>query len=156
MKNSKLIQEAAEELLKQIKIDGKIKVSEKDEAFTVKIETEDSGILIGFHGETLSGFQLILSLMLYKQSFSSNKQSGKWLKILVDVGDYREKREEELGQLAISAAEKVIATGAPVELYELSSFERRIVHLALVDHPQVISVSEGEGRERKLVVKLKV
>lgn len=146
--NKKIITEAAEELLKQIKIDGKIKVSEKDEAFTVKIETEDSGILIGFHGETLSGFQLILSLILYKRLRS-------WLKILVDVGDYREKREEELGQLAISAAEKVIATGQPVELYELSSFERRIVHLALVDHPRVTSESIGEGRDRKLTVKLK-
>ena len=147
-KNIKLITEAAEELLKQIKIDGKIKVSEKEETYTVKIETEDSGILIGFHGETLSGFQLILSLMIYKKL-------GSWLKILVDVGDYREKREEELRQLAISAAEKVIATGQPVELYELSSFERRIIHLALVDHPQVTSESIGEGRERKLVVKLK-
>ena len=147
-KNIKIIQEAAEELLKQIKIDGKIKVSEIDEAFTVKIETEDSGILIGFHGETLSGFQLILSLMLYKKL-------GSWLKILVDVGDYREKQEEILRQTALSAAEKAIATSQPVEFYELSSFERRIVHLALVDHPQVVSESIGEGRERKLVVKLK-
>ena len=146
--NKKLIQEAAEELLKQIKIDGKVKVSEKDEAFTVKIETEDSGVLIGYHGETLSGFQLILSLILYKQT-------GGWLKILVDVGDYREKQEEILQQTALSAAEKVITTSQPVELYELSSFERRIVHLALVDHPQVVSESVGEGRERKLVVKLK-
>lgn len=146
--NIKIIQEAAEELLKQIKIDGKIKVSEKDEAFTVKIETEDSDILIGFHGETLSGFQLILSLILYKQT-------GSWLKILVDAGGYREKQEEILRQTAFSAAQKVVSTGQPAELYELSSFERRIIHLALVDHPQVASVSEGEGRERKLVIKLK-
>lgn len=147
-KNLKLITEAAEELLEQVKIQGKIKVSEKDEAFAVKIETEDSGILIGFHGETLSGFQLILSLILYKKL-------GSWLKILVDVGDYRERQEETLRQTAQSVAEKVITTGQPVELYELSSFERRIIHLALADHPRVASESVGEDRERKLVVKLK-
>lgn len=148
MENKKLVQEAAEELLKKIGIDGKIKVSEINEAFTVQIETEETGLLIGFHGETLSGFQLILSLILYKET-------GGWLKILVDVGDYREKQEEVLRQTALSAAQKVVSTGQPVELYELSSFERRIIHLALVDHPRVISESMGEGRERKLIVKLK-
>lgn len=148
MENTKLIQKTAEELLKQIGVDGKIDVSEKDETYHVKIETEDSGMLIGFHGETLSGFQLMVGLIIYKKL-------GSWLKIIVDIGDYRERREENLKQTAKAAVEKVINTGEPVDLYELSSFERRIVHLLLADHPKVISESEGEGKFRKLVIKLR-
>ncbi len=148
MENIKLIKETAEELFKQIGLTGEIDVTEKEETYNVKTETEESGILIGFHGETLSGFQLILGLIIYKKL-------GSWLKVIVDVGDYRERREENLKQTAEAAAEKVLASGSPVELYELSSFERRIVHLLLVDHPKVTSESEGEGKFRKLVIRLK-
>ena len=144
----KLILETAEELLKQLQVEAKVRVEEKDEAFSVQIETEDTGILIGYHGETLSSFQLILALMIYKKI-------GQWTKIIVNVGDWRQRREEALQQMALSSAEKVVTTGEAVVLPDLSSFERRAIHMALADHPKVTTVSEGEGNERKLIIKPK-
>lgn len=148
MENIKLIQETAEELLKKIGIEAEVKTEEKEEVFNVQVETEDTGILIGYHGETLASLQLILALIIYKKI-------GSWLKIMVNVGDWRQKREETLRQMALSAAERVASTGEAVTLPDLSSFERRTIHLTLTDHPQVTTISEGEGEERKLIIKPK-
>lgn len=148
IENSKLIQEITDDLFKQLGIKADVVVEEKEDVFRVQIETPESGILIGYHGETLSGLQLILSLIIYKKL-------DRWIKLVVNIGDYRQRREEILQQMALSSAEKVVSLGEPVVFTDLSSFERRIIHLALIDHPRVTSISEGEGRERKLVVKLK-
>lgn len=150
MKNEKLkiIQETTEQLLENLKIKAAVKVSEGEGVFQVQIETADTGILIGYHGETLASFQIILSLMVYKKL-------GNWLRLIVNIGDYRQRREEALRQMAYASAEKVIATGEAITLPYLSSFERRIIHLTLVDHPQVTTISEGEGEGRKLIIKPK-
>lgn len=146
--SASLIKKLAEELLNQLKIEGKIEVEEKEDLFQVQVETADTGILIGYHGETLASLQLILSLMAYKKT-------GRWLKMVVDIGDWRQRREESLGQMAQAAAEKVIASGEPIVYPGLSSFERRSIHLALAEHPKVTTISEGEREERKLIIKLK-
>lgn len=145
-----LINDLASELLKHLLIKGEIKVEEDKESqvFNVQIETEDSGYLIGFHGETLTAFQLILSLMIYRKL-------GNWVKLVVNVGDYREKRHDQLNRLALNVAQKVKFSGQSQVIANLSSAERRIIHLSLADHPDVITESEGEGEERKLVVKLR-
>lgn len=147
-KNVKIINDLTEELFKNLKIEAEIKVEEKEGIFQVQLETIDSGILIGYHGETLASLQIILSLMVYKKT-------GQWLRLVVNIGDWRQRREEALRQMAFSAAEKVIASGEPVILPSFSSFERRIIHLALADHPQVETLSEGEEGERKLIIKIK-
>ncbi|MCL5095614.1 MAG: KH domain-containing protein [Patescibacteria group bacterium] len=146
--NLKIIKTEAQKLLEYLMVEATIEVSEKEDVYEVQIETEDTGILIGYHGETLTSLQLILSLILYKRL-------GSWLRLIVNVGDWRQKREEVLKQMALSAAERVIATDEAMVLPNLSSFERRIVHLILADHPKVTSSSEGEGVERKLIIKPK-
>lgn len=146
--NLKLVKTEAEKLLEYLMIKAKLDVSEKENVYEVQIETDDTGILIGYHGETLTSLQLILSLILYKRL-------GGWLRVIVNVGDWRQKREEVLKQMALSAAERVVATDEAMVLPNLSSFERRIVHLILADHPKVTSSSEGEGEERKLIIKPK-
>ncbi len=148
MNNTDLIQKTSEEFLKQLGVSAEIKTEEKDGAFEVQVETADTGILIGYHGETLASLQLILALMIYKKT-------GGWLRIMVNVGDWRQRREETLRQMALSTAERVVTTGEAVTLPDLSSFERRIVHLALTDHAKVVTESEGEGEERKLTIKPK-
>ncbi len=148
MENKKLVKETLEELLQKLGVKAEVKVEEKEETLEAQVETEDTGVLIGFHGETLASLQLILSLMIYKKL-------GLWLKILVNIGDWRQRREETLRQMALSAAEKVASSGEAMALTELSSFERRTVHLALADHPKVATESEGEGNERRLIIKLK-
>lgn len=143
------VKEIAEELLKNLQIAGNVIVA-IDEAgvATVNIETEESGLLIGFHGETLSSFQLILGLMVFKKT-------GTWTKIIVEIGDYRAKRAEQLTAMAQSYANQVISTGQPITLPPLPPSERRVVHLALQDRTDVETESIGEGNSRRVVVKPK-
>lgn len=145
----KIITDLTEELLKKIKIEAKVKVEEdKDGVFQIGIDTDDTGILIGYHGETLSALQLILGLMVYKKT-------DHWVRLVVNVGDYREKRQETLTQMALNSAERVISTGEPVALAYLNAGERRLIHLALQDNPDVFTESEGEADNRRLIIKPK-
>ncbi len=143
-----VIRGVAEKLLDLMEIKADIEVTEdkENQAVLIQIETETPGILIGYHGETLSSFQLILGIM-------ANRQLKEWTRILVNVGDYRQKREEVLKRIALSAAQRAHFSGAPVTLADLSSAERRIIHLVLADHEEVESYSEGEGRDRRLIIK---
>lgn len=138
-----------QELLQKLTIVGTVVVEEKDSALRVTIETEDRGVLIGYHGKSLEAFQILLGQLVFKKL-------GTWVRIIVSVGDYRERRDEQLRLMARNAAEQVITTREPVILPYLSPAERRAIHLELQEHAEVTSESEGEGRDRKLVVKLKV
>jgi len=146
----KIVKDTAEELLKLLRVEAKVEVMEdkENEAVKVKIESEEPGILIGHHGETLNALQLILGLMM-------SKKFEEWQRIIVSVGDYRKKREEQLKNLALNTAQKVKFSGQATAIPDLTSFERRIVHLILADHPDVTTESEGEGNYRRLVVKPK-
>lgn len=149
MKDSlKTIKEIGNELLGKLQIKGKIEVSKNEEIYEVTIDTEETGLLIGYHGNTLNSLQLILGLLVYKKL-------QKWERLVVNVGDYRQKREEALNSLATQYAQQTVTGGEPVVLPYLSPSERRIVHLALQDHLQVISESQGEGKDRRIVIKLK-
>lgn len=144
-----IIKTVAQEILGEMDIQAGIMVTPTSEdVYLVNVETEDSGLLIGYHGETLSSFQLMLGQIVAKRT-------GEWIRIVVEVGDYRAKREEQLKQMALSYAEQVIATGEPLTLPPMPPIERRVVHMALQDHPEVMTESEGEGNMRHLVVKLK-
>lgn len=143
-----IVKESAEELLAKLEIPATVAVEFVDEVYQVKIETEESGLLIGFHGETLGSFQLILGLLVYKKL-------GSWVRVVVEVGDYRARREEQLRAMAESYAAQVLATGQPISLPYLPPIERRIIHLALQDRTDVETVSEGEGNQRRVVIKPK-
>jgi len=142
--------EITEQLLKLLLLEAKVEVKEDKEnnAINVAIETEEPGILIGYHGETLSSLQLMLGIMV-------SKKINEWVRVVVNVGDYREKREEVLKRMALSAAQKAKFSQEAVTLPPLSGNERRIIHLVLTDNPDVITESEGEGEERRVVVKPK-
>lgn len=142
------IKESAEELLQQMQVDAQVEVVENEGFFTVNVSTEESGLLIGFHGETLSSFQMILGLIVFKKL-------GEWTKVVVEIGDYRAKRAEQLGAMAQSYANQAISSGQPVFLPPLPPAERRVVHLALEARGDVITESEGEGNQRRVVVKPK-
>ena len=149
MKSLEIIKTTSEELLTKLEIEANIIVDQDEQkAFHVRIETPESGLLIGFHGETLESLQLILNLILAKKL-------QKWQRVVVHVGDYREKRKSYLENLASQVAERVIQTGKEEILPEMSSFERRIIHLALTDHPQVTTQSTGDAHSRRVVIKPK-
>lgn len=146
-----LVEKIVKELFSLLGTKSKPMVSEdKDnDAILVKIETEDeAGLLIGNRGDTLDSIQSILG-MIYRQ------RSGEWKRILVNVADWREKQQDRMTQLAIQAAERAKASGEPQSLYNLSAGQRRMVHVALVDNEQVVTESQGEDRERCLVVRPK-
>ncbi len=141
------VKQLTEELLSVLGVVGTVSVdTDETGAFRVHIETEETGLLIGFHGKTLESFQIMLGIMV-------SKALGQWVKVYVNIGDYREKREEALMLMAQRAAERVAITGRPVMLERLSPSERRVIHLTLAGDERVMTESEGEGVSRTLVVK---
>ncbi len=109
------------------------------------IKGEDLGILIGRRGETLRDLQFITRLIV-------SRKVGHWPNLVVDVEEYRRHREQALTQLANRMADKVRLTRQPVPLEPMPPNERRIVHLALRDNPDVMTESTGEGEARKVVI----
>ena len=124
-------------------------IEKKDEAIWIQFQTGDSALLIGYHGETLSSLQLMISLIV-------SQALGSWQKIVVNVNNWREERDEQLKVLAANFAQRVKFSGKPQILPPLSSSERRVIHLYLSDYSDVESVSQGVGRDRRLLIKPKI
>ncbi|OGG14494.1 hypothetical protein A2773_05440 [Candidatus Gottesmanbacteria bacterium RIFCSPHIGHO2_01_FULL_39_10] len=141
-----VVENQTKELIAKMHVDAQVSVIAQDENYKVQIDTPDTGLLIGYHGEVINSLQLILGVLVYREL-------GEWVRIIVDVGDYRQKREETIKRLALDKAEEAVSTGQPVSLPYLSPLERRIVHLTLSENPRVTSESEGEGKDRHIVIK---
>lgn len=109
------------------------------------ISGEDLGILIGRRGQTLSALQYVVYLMVSHQMKAQ-------VYLSMDVEGYRERRQEALHNLALRMAERVKATGHSVTLEPMPARERRIIHLALQDYPDVTTHSIGEGEARKVTI----
>lgn len=129
----------------QIKAEVSIK-REEENHFKVNIQSEDTGLLIGRHGETINSLQLVLGIMLYKKL-------GSWVRVLVDIGDYRKDREQSIKEMVERITAEVEEKNQPVVLPYLTPYERRIVHMMLADHQKVASESSGEGKDRYVTIK---
>jgi spoIIIJ-associated protein len=117
-----------------------------DDGILLDVKTEDSGRLIGRQGQTLADLQYITNRILFQQDPSVPK-------VLVDVSGYRAQAREALVKKAKEAAEKVRRWGDVVELEPLSAFDRRIIHQALKDDPNIETHSvEVEGTEKKAIL----
>jgi len=103
------------------------------------------GALIGRKGERLSALQHLVNLML-------SKEMGAWTRVLVDVEDYRGRRERQLRELAERAAARVAETGKMLQLEPMPALERRWIHLTLRDDPAVVTQSIGEEPNRRVVL----
>ena len=103
------------------------------------------GALIGRKGERLSALQHLVNLML-------SKEMGAWTRVLVDVEDYRGRRERQLRELAERAAARVVETGKMLQLEPMPALERRWIHLTLRDHASVATQSIGEEPNRRVVL----
>ena len=112
------------------------------------IEGDDLGILIGRRGQTLACLQFILRLIV-------GHQTKTWLPIVVDVEGYKQGRFEKLQALACRLAEQVKDRREPFTLEPMPAYERRVIHLALADHPDVTTESVGLGEARKVVIRPK-
>lgn len=145
-----VIKEVAEEFVTDLGVKAEVSVTEETTeegpSYLVALQGEDLAVLIGFHGETLNSLQLLLSLIV-------SKKLDQWTRLTLDAGDWRAKRFETLSDMALSAADKVVSSGEEMSLPIMSSSDRRLVHLALQDHANVITESAGEEGYRRVVIK---
>lgn len=111
----------------------------------IDIEGDDSGLLIGRRGETLRALQFMVSLMV-------NQGREDSVRVMLDVEEYRARRQKALDELARRVADKVASTGRPITLEPMPPAERRIVHIALADHPRVTTESSGWGSGRRVAI----
>lgn len=133
-------------LLDLMGLDAEVKGSLENEELHFSISTESPALVIGYHGKTLDALSVIASAIGYKKL-------GEQTRIIIDVDEWRTKREEKLTSLAQSVASRVLTSGQEEPIYNLTPAERRVVHTALGEIDGVESESRGEGRDRYLVVK---
>ncbi len=114
-------------------------------SFVLNIVGDDLGILIGRRGETLRDLEYLTRLL-------AAQITGKQIKLVVDVEGYRTRRERVLNELAKRMAERVQSNRQPITLEAMPPNERRIVHIALRDHPSVTTQSIGEGDHRRVMI----
>lgn len=138
--------ETLEKILELLGFQATVEEKQIEDGLLLDIASDDSGRLIGRQGQTLSDLQYIVNRMLFQQDQSVPR-------VTVDVGGYRSQAREALVKRALEAAEKVRKHGDIVELDPLNSFERRIVHQAIKDDPDIESHSvEVEGTDKKVIL----
>lgn len=146
--DKKTVEKTIDEFFMNVGVEGSTDVSFTDDEINVLLETEDTGIVIGYHGEVLEALQLLLSLVIAKKI-------GGFQRVSIEVGDYKKNRESYLQNLALSAKDRALADGSEQVISSLRPWERRVVHVFLQEDPDVLTESVGEGRDRVLVVKPK-
>jgi len=132
----------------EIEITWQDNPEDSDRALCLNVVGEDLGVLIGRNGETLSSMQYLIRLMV-------NQELHRWKNIVIDIDGYKQRRAEQLSQLAHRLAEQVVSSGRPASLEPMPASERRLVHIALRDHEHVYTSSTGEDTRRKVQILLK-
>ena len=135
-----------ENILKNSNIDANLSVTQEGNVIKVDIKGQDASALIGRRGETLDSIQLLTGLALNK----INKNSS--MRVLVDIEDYRSKREESLIRYAHKVAREVSKTKKTKKLDYMNPYERRIIHSALQNNKYVSTYNEGTDPYRRLVI----
>jgi spoIIIJ-associated protein len=120
----------------------------KDDHVIFNMRGNDLGVLIGKHGQTLDALQYLTNL-------AANRDADERVRIILDVEDYRKRREETLANLALRLADKVKRRGERVALEPMSPHERKIIHMALQEDHRIVTYSEGDEPFRKVVIALK-
>lgn len=125
-----------------VNVDG-----EKEEFVEVNVDGEEIGVLIGYLGRNLRSLQRVMNLLLNRRLGVGSEEST-YVRVIIDVSGYRDKREASLQKMADQTREEVLASGESVDLPPMNSFERRVIHTHLQDFEDVTTESFGEGRDR--------
>ena len=151
MDKTQAILKLTQEFLDKMGFGDKIEVTVTldGDHYSVGLKAENPALLIGYHGNTLTGLQMFVSQHLHKQF-------DEWINLTIDVNDYKLRREQNLKSLADSTVEQVLSSNQAYILPPMIASERRIIHMYLAEHPQVTTASSGEGRDRSVIISPKV
>ena len=136
------------DIAEQMGVDLDFSVKAGDELVFVEITGKDTGTIIGKRGSTLDAVQCLASYVV-------NKDSDKYIRVILDAENYRAKREKTLVNLANRLAGKVERTGRPTTLEPMNPYERKVIHCTLQNHPSVKTRSEGKDPYRKVIIETK-
>jgi spoIIIJ-associated protein len=139
------VTEVLDTLLGLMGAQGKVEVLSDELPLALNIEGDDLGILIGRRGQTLVALEYVTKLIVVQRLKA-------WVPLTIDVGGYRKHRRDSLQKLALYLAEQVKSRRRAMPMEPMPADERRIIHLALADHPDVTTQSIGEGENRKVVI----
>ncbi len=122
-------------------------IKEKNYILYVEIKGNAAGTLIGYRGETLNSMQTILSTI-------GNRGFNSKIRIILDIENYRQKREKTLEELAQKVSKTVLKTGKSITLEPMSAYERKIIHSKLQENSKIETHSIGEGDNRRVVISI--
>ncbi|MGN1337594.1 MAG: RNA-binding cell elongation regulator Jag/EloR [Candidatus Coprovivens sp.] len=145
---AEFLKDKLNEMLKNMDIEAKFETSIRDEQINIKIYSDKNAILIGKNGQTLQAIQTILRQIVFNEV-------GKYPYILLDVENYKEKKNNSLERTAKRIAKEVLKTKVEVKLDDMNSYERRIIHNALAEFKNISTTSEGEEPHRHIVISYK-
>lgn len=144
-----IAKERVEEFLKEWlqKVDNTLEYTIKEEDYTIYVDINGNaaGTLIGYRGETLNSMQTILSTI-------ANRGFNSKIRLILDIENYRQKREKTLEELAEKVSKTVLKTGKSITLEPMSAYERKIIHSKLQDNNKIETHSIGEGDNRRVVI----
>ncbi len=138
-----IIKKHLNKILGFIDVAPDVKISKDGDAFRVDIEGDNLNFLIGYRGESLDALQYILSHAVYKEKTD-------WIPITLDINGYRQSKLEKLEDTVKSFIDRVRFHQKEIRLPPLTPYERRHIHILLIDYVDVESESRGEGRDRRL------
>lgn len=142
------IKETITEITKNMNIEANLEVRRRENNISITIFSDNNSILIGKNGKNVAALQILIRQMV-------NSKLKNSLGIILDVGNYKEKRVKNIEYLAKKLAREVYKTKTEVTMDSMNSYERRIVHEVLSDDKYVYTESIGEEPNRKVVIKLK-
>lgn len=133
-------------IITKMGLSGDVEMVQTDDALKMNVTGAKMGMLIGKRGQTLNSLQYLINVAYHKRF------TGERRRIVLDVEDYRQKREETLRVLATNLAKKALRSGKTVILEPMTPQERRIIHTALQDNPSVSTYSQGDEPYRNVII----
>ncbi|GAB2717195.1 RNA-binding cell elongation regulator Jag/EloR [Paenibacillus thermoaerophilus] len=136
------------EVLEAIGLQANVEVDRDREGATIRLNGSDMGLIIGRRGQALDALQYLANIV-------ANRYSDKFVRIVIDAENFRERRRQTLEELSDRLAERVSRSGKEIVLEPMSSQERKIIHSRLQNHPHVRTFSKGEDPNRRVVIAAK-
>lgn len=161
--DKKVIKEATslmKEIMDKLDVEAELEVSansyedvdgNEEHYVDINVDGEDIGILIGYLGRNLRSLQRIVGLLLNRR-LDVSSEGSQYVRVIIDVSGYRDKREDSLKKMAEQTREEVLASEESVDLPSMNAFERRVIHTCLSEYEDVTTESFGEGRDRHVRV----